>query len=337
LRFSPEPVGDTQVMALLGAASEFAPFLNTQMPGTAAELRAFATGAVEVLESLQPESSGNATVFVAKAPNLEGTYVNGVKVEEAPKLEDYFSLEDRLNSGPHSYDPFPLNAKLTEHGVEIDVSVKVETGGNVLINNVMLKSFWTASGVTAVVGDHIEINAIIQVNAWCDNDAVTSAIESWNKDPAETQAFNIATFERYDTSKQGQAADITESFPSYWVIKEIKGDLMIVNWLQQLTFMMDNDIGILSSSGVTTCVYSGGNIAYNGISIYELAFAYDLIPSNLLDHIMVKNAEQSVASIRVSRLDQSASDRERRIFGSDHHPMLARIEFTPRHRRIKRK
>ena len=56
----------------------------------------------------------------------------------------------------------------------------------------------------------------------------------------------------------------------------------------------------------------------------------------LLDHVLIKNAEDGVSAATVTRLDESASDRERYIFGSDHHPLLARIEFAPRFRRIKK-
>ena len=56
----------------------------------------------------------------------------------------------------------------------------------------------------------------------------------------------------------------------------------------------------------------------------------------LLDHIMIKEATGSIAGVQVRRLDQSKADRERYIFGSDHHPLLARLEFAPLQRRIKR-
>jgi endonuclease/exonuclease/phosphatase family metal-dependent hydrolase len=56
----------------------------------------------------------------------------------------------------------------------------------------------------------------------------------------------------------------------------------------------------------------------------------------LLDHVLVRNAAESVAAFKVIRLDESKDDRGRFIFGSDHHPLLARLEFAPRHRRIKR-
>ena len=55
-----------------------------------------------------------------------------------------------------------------------------------------------------------------------------------------------------------------------------------------------------------------------------------------LDHILIKEPSGSVVSMSVIRLDESKADRERYIFGSDHHPLLARIEFASIQRRIKR-
>ncbi len=52
---------------------------------------------------------------------------------------------------------------------------------------------------------------------------------------------------------------------------------MIVNWLEQITFMSDDDVGILSSSGVTTRVTAGDNFSVNDVSLFELGFRYDLI------------------------------------------------------------
>lgn len=55
----------------------------------------------------------------------------------------------------------------------------------------------------------------------------------------------------------------------------------------------------------------------------------------LLDHILIRTTPASISAAQVMRLDETTSDRELTIFGSDHHPLLARIDLTPRHRRIK--
>ncbi|WP_265516076.1 hypothetical protein [Nitratireductor luteus] len=275
LRFTPSPVGDDAVLALAGAAARQSPIMDVEMPGSAEELASFVAAASELLAGFSGDPSPGTSVFVEKSQTLEGVFANGKRVEEAPKLEDYFTPDDVLVDDDD--EVHPTNARITETGIDIDASVKLESGENTLVNNAVLKNFWTAAPVTAVVGKHIELNAIIQINAWYDEDYVSSALDGWTKDPALTQAFNVAEFQRYTHDEEDGERDTPGSFPKHWVVKEVDGDLMIVNWLQQFTFMSDNDIGILSSSGVTTRVYSGDNLAYNDISIYELGFAYDLI------------------------------------------------------------
>jgi endonuclease/exonuclease/phosphatase family metal-dependent hydrolase len=56
----------------------------------------------------------------------------------------------------------------------------------------------------------------------------------------------------------------------------------------------------------------------------------------LLDHILIRSTPESLAAAHVARLDETTSDRELTVFGSDHHPLLARIELVPRYRRITR-
>ncbi|WP_159586822.1 hypothetical protein [Chelativorans xinjiangense] len=268
LFFNPVPASNFQIAALTGAATNLMPILELEMPGSSAEAAAFVTAASELLDELPEDPEGDASV--KKSPTIEGTFENGEEVDEASKLEDYHMFDKEPEEAPSG------NVQLTENGLVIEQSVDVETGGNTLLNNAVLQNYWTSSPVTAVVGEHIEINAIFQVNAWCDNDYISSAVGGWIRDTAATQAFNIAKFERFD-SFDDDTPNGAMSFPKHWVIKEIDGDLMMMNWLEQFIFMMDNDVGILSSSGVTTRVYSGDNKAFNDISIEELGFGYDLI------------------------------------------------------------
>jgi endonuclease/exonuclease/phosphatase family metal-dependent hydrolase len=57
----------------------------------------------------------------------------------------------------------------------------------------------------------------------------------------------------------------------------------------------------------------------------------------LLDHVMIRSTPGTIAAAQVVRLDETDSDRELTIFGSDHHPLLAQIELATRHRRISRR
>lgn len=277
LRFSPDQIDNAALLDAAAMALALSPIGNLELPGSAEAIRDFITTASANLEAYTVEEAGPAQVFVHKAVTIEGVYVNGKLVDEAPKIEDYHSFEEEDEDAE---DGAPVhNAQVTVEGIFIiEKSVEVDTGSNTLVNNVVLKNFWTASTVTAVVGDHIEFNAIVQINVLYDNDSMTSVIEDWTQDSSANQLFNIATFKRVDEMAGHEpVATDTPHFPKHWVVTEIKGDLLIVNWLQQLIFQSDNDIGIVSSSGVTTKIIAGDNLGVNDVSILELGFTYDLI------------------------------------------------------------
>lgn len=276
LVFSPPQVDNAALLDAAAMALALSPIGNLELPGSAEAIRDFITTASAELEAYTVDADGPAQVFVHKAVTIEGVYVNGKMVDEAPKIEDYHSFDE----DEETEDGEPVhNAQMTMSGeFIIEKSVDVEMGGNTLVNNAVMKNFWTASTVTAVVGDRIEFNAIIQINVLYDNDAITSVIEDWTQDSSANQLFNIAEFHRIDVMEgKEHTATETPHFPKHWVVTEIKGDLLIVNWLQQLIYQSDNDIGIVSSSGVTTKIISGDNLGVNDVSIFEMASAYDLI------------------------------------------------------------
>lgn len=54
---------------------------------------------------------------------------------------------------------------------------------------------------------------------------------------------------------------------------------------------------------------------------------YHALPRIVLDYILVRDSAGTLAGARVHRLDENPADRGRTVFGSDHHPLLARIDF----------
>ncbi|EHK54153.1 hypothetical protein [Allomesorhizobium alhagi] len=293
LLFSPEQNDGSEVTALLAEATELSPLADLELADLAGGARGFATTVVEQLAAAPQDSGGEAEVFRLQSTVIEGTYVNGRLVEEAPKLEDYLDLQDKageeadseendgtVHGSARQGETAEQETATNHYGSDtFKASVELQAGGNTLINAVNLENNWLAGSVSAVMGDHIELNVVIQINAWGDSDWITSSIASWANDPHDTTAFNIATFERYDPSaSEGDSAEpIQGGFPKHWVVKEVTGDLLIMNWIEQYSFMMDNDIGILSSSGVTTRVIGGQNTGTNEISLAELGLNYDLI------------------------------------------------------------
>lgn len=47
----------------------------------------------------------------------------------------------------------------------------------------------------------------------------------------------------------------------------------------------------------------------------------------LLDHVLYRSGNGRIAHAEVTRLDEAPADRSRGVFGSDHHPLLARIDL----------
>ena len=84
-------------------------------------------------------------------------------------------------------------------------------------------------------------------------------------------------FQHVDPAPEGADPAPTGGFPASWSVTEISGDLIIMNWIEQFTFMTDQDIGILSASGIHTMVTTGENTAVNDVSLQEFGLYYDLI------------------------------------------------------------
>jgi endonuclease/exonuclease/phosphatase family metal-dependent hydrolase len=54
---------------------------------------------------------------------------------------------------------------------------------------------------------------------------------------------------------------------------------------------------------------------------------FHALPRLVLDYILVRNRGRVVRQARVRRLDEHPLDRGARVFGSDHHPLLARLDL----------
>ncbi|MGB3812553.1 MAG: hypothetical protein WA950_04945 [Shinella sp.] len=280
LRFTPQAIDNADLLRATSDVLSASTIGGNEIPGSSAELIAVIQSMTLELEALVAASEEAGDAFVHQADTIEGIYVNGVLVDEAPKLEDFHSF-DKPEDDTETATEGGLKSNTVQSpdgSITILSSVEVEAGGNTALNNAVVQNLWTGAKVTAVVGDHFEINAIIQVNAVWDTDAITDAVRSWTQENQPNEIYNIATFERTDPLQDDGADQSGQiGFPSAWAVAEIQGDLIITNWLQQYIFMSDNDIGILSSSGITTSVMAGGNLSTNQLSIFELGFSYDLI------------------------------------------------------------
>jgi hypothetical protein len=48
-----------------------------------------------------------------------------------------------------------------------------------------------------------------------------------------------------------------------------------------------------------------------------------------LDFVLYHSPTQCIRSVEVVRLDEDPEDRSHHVFGSDHHPLLARVSLGP--------
>jgi endonuclease/exonuclease/phosphatase family metal-dependent hydrolase len=56
---------------------------------------------------------------------------------------------------------------------------------------------------------------------------------------------------------------------------------------------------------------------------------YHRMPRLLLDWMLVRDPESTIAALDIERVDEEPQDRGPYVFGSDHHPLLARLSLVP--------
>lgn len=214
---------------------------------------------------------------------LNGTYVNGVALEEAPRLVDVLPALWHKAIG-FDAEPEPIEAPEPEQGVsllgdDVDDALTLKAGGNLLVNNASHLEAGLTATVLAVAGDVHQLDAIIQTNAYWDFDQV---IDQFTGEAtvglSDTSVYNIASFIAETRNLGGEAAAANPgTFPYSWNVTVFNGDLVSVEWLKQLTFMSDQDITILSATGASTFLTTGENGAVNAIDFANLGMYYDLV------------------------------------------------------------
>ncbi len=275
LKFTPIADHGAEMAALLHGAARLSPVGELEAPGSPAEIEGFILETASALKTFAAAHEEDDDVFVVNQAVIEGTYVNGEIATEIPNLKDHLPGEEE--AGPE--DPDPVNSVKGKGSIMPEASVDVEAGANTLVNSAVLNNSWLSGPVIAAAGDNVEVNAIVQINVWSDADSIGTSVGNWQFDPDEaTEAFNIAVFTRVDpTDNAAPAGAALGDFPEYWAVTVIEGDVIFMNWIEQFSFVMDNDVHILSSSGVKTIITTGGNSALNDVSLAELGLYYDLI------------------------------------------------------------
>ncbi len=268
-----------------GSVEEMADFIDN----VAAELKA-AAAAYEANDAPQDVGDGLIqTSFVVHDEAIEGIYVNGKAAIEMPSIQDYLPDGSMLAEDAGSPQDGPANQGVNGTGASASgsytkgegslaqqPSVTLEAGGNTLVNSAIINNKSLSSTVTAIGGKNVEVNAIVQQNAWSDLDSIGSSLSEWSKDAQTTKAFNLASFKHVDPSESA-AVPASNGTPQMAGFTKIDGDLIFMDWVKQLNFVTDNDVHTMSSSGSISNVVTGGNMAFNSTSLAEFGSFFDLI------------------------------------------------------------
>ena len=192
--------------------------------------------------------------------------------------DDHERIEDK--------DPFeglnPPSGEAEFFG--LDAGHQVVTGGNKMLNEVVMNVSWLDAPVISVMGDVVALNLISQVNVLAEHATFNSVMQD-----SLSATFNIAMMSY--TSQFASAAttdggpeqtaadneDIYTGLPKNWAVTRIEGDVLTVNWVQQYSFMTDNDRADVQITGANSYISLGENLILNLASLAEIGYGYDLI------------------------------------------------------------
>ena len=289
---------DAQLSQLMDAAQDLSPLWGLDTAGVTdntAALAAFVDNIALMLRDFAAHHESTETddlsLFLSTDP-LGQSFVNGKAVTgDLPDLDDYFKTKPdeaqddevlpssiRLGGDTPSTGASAFGNS-AQNSASVHSSVEVSSGGNTLVNTAQIANQWTAAHVMAAVGDYHQLDAIIQINVFADQDAIGTMLNGWQLGDSDlTEAFNIAMFKQTDLGPQHAANQPAPGqFPSQWAVTTLHGDLTILAWVEQLAFMSDSDIAILSSSGSRATLSSGDNMQLNDMFLQQIGRFFDLI------------------------------------------------------------
>lgn len=245
-------------------------------PGSNAAIKDAIISTADTADSLYHQIDGTGTpYYLTDAPALSGVTVDGTHPEDAPQLKDH--LPDPLGGLQPSTTSSSHSAAMTDHGATGGGALTLESGANTLVNTASLANGNLTAPVVAILGNHFETNTIVQMNVWSDHDSISPSLTG-SLHAQATEGFNLASFNHVDPTAGHAAIDpASAAYPQGWHVDTLSGDVVFLNWINQINFVSDNDIATYSSTGATTLLSTGANTAFNGLSFADLGHYYDLV------------------------------------------------------------
>ncbi|WP_193178339.1 type I secretion protein [Oricola nitratireducens] len=264
---------DAGLGVLAAEASDIDPIGALTQPDSEIAIADLVEEVARIVRSDQEEGPSEAQIHVAAGADADGIHSNGVRVDEAPLLSDY------LPENEEPEEPQPVSVVHGEGHIEMHGDVTLDAGSNLLVNEAFIGSNWIVAPVFAVAGDTVHVNIVSQVNVWSDADTIGSEFSGWlAPDAAATRAFNIASVTLDPAPPaDADAEPALSGLPEQWHVTRLDGNLVLLNWIEQLSFMTDHDTAILTHAGSQSLLQTGGNTTINSFSLGEFGNYYDLV------------------------------------------------------------
>ena len=254
---------DTNLDGLIGLANVLSGPHATSVPDSGVTLSDTAIQLATQASAFMPATHDAATIHSLAGEDASGIMVNGGMADDMPDWQA--ALPDSLSpqaTGDETDDIGPAH--------------EIVTGSNALVNQVYLSKSWIDAPVIAVMGDSHSMASISQTNVLQNIDMVNGHRGAAQGASPDTM-LNAAALLTTDTPLPEVEADRVGQFPDDWTVTRLDGNLVNMNWLDQMNYVTDHDVTSLTLTGQETWLQTGGNVANNLAGILELGFGFDLI------------------------------------------------------------
>jgi hypothetical protein len=224
----------------------------------------------EIPESLALPSTGTGAAAEFLAARDADIKANGGDDDHsvAPGYYVNGELQEKPDDEPVPEEPLPPDLAAKGQWAEL--------GANEATNAALIVDLKEATNTMIVLGDYFKTNAIVQTNAFIDNDNVRIAGGEGYAPVigGNNTADNIAEFV--------QNGGIFPQFPIYhaglqWNIHVVEGDFYDINLVYQKNFMHDNDVAVQDTSYTHYEAHLGENEQLNLFQLFSGEVKYDLI------------------------------------------------------------
>ncbi len=263
ITFAPFAIFDAPLAGLIETADDLDQLGDYDHPSDVAAIKSI--GWQVAKDSATLSAGDHATLIEGNA--VGGVHVNGVAVDALPILADHL---------PDVPEPVSLPPDATwEEQVTAEASVDAAhvaiTGGNALVNEVVLTVSWLDAPVLLVQGDALAASVISQVNV------LSEYLDASYGTAAQSALINVALRDVTPGTLPEVPAEDAGIFPTAWIITTLHADLILCNWVSQQNFVIDHDVLSLTWSGGASFLRLGDNSLINLADISELGQGYDMI------------------------------------------------------------